>query len=272
MRLRKYWQRKRLQRRLQRLRRSPKIFIPTPRSWIVIPFKPLSLFLIIILLFLSAYLILRSDIFLLRHLRLQKTNSPHPSVLREEELKEYLQRYWARSLLLLSPAQIEEDLTQHFLALAAVKIEKKYPDTLIIHYRERQPLLIIVNQGREFLVDKDALLYFQLQGNLGATLPRVQLKEGSLKKGDFLPEKNINLILQALDKLKKETNYQFTRLEILPDQSLKIFTADDKKFFLPLGPQFSSKLSLLLTILQRYQQKGDFFIEIDLRYNKTIVR
>ncbi|MBU1110439.1 cell division protein FtsQ/DivIB [Patescibacteria group bacterium] len=260
-----------LSRRLQRFKRSPKLFIPIPQRWIVVPYKPLSALVILILVACSIYLVLRSDIFLLRHLEFNKQNEPTESVLSNENLKQFLDSYVTRSMFLLNKSQLTQDLKQEFLALADVKMFKKLPDKLIIKWSEHEPAAVINWQNVNFLVSADGLVYSKI--DQAGDLPIIYgLSNSKMEVGDMLEGGQLKDILAAIYFFSCEEKLAIQQVSLEENNVLEIFSSSGWKVIFSLEGEMESQLETLEAIVTEYQTRAEAFSEIDLRFRFPVVR
>jgi hypothetical protein len=129
------------------LKRNPKIFIPTPRNQIVIPFHVISLALIFVLSLLCVYLTFRSDLFLVHKIELESVSKvsafssvsfymePLRSMI-EEEIR-------GRSIFFLDLRKVKDKVLRNFLTVYDVQFKKDFPNWLKIKIYERKPVAVV---------------------------------------------------------------------------------------------------------------------------------
>src|SRR3990170_6832861 len=143
-------------RRLQVLRRSPRVFIPIGPRQVVIPYRPISTLLIIFFATLSVFLFLRTDIFQVKALEFEFEQLADEALVRQRISEEVL----ARSIFFLDTGKVEQEIKDSFLTVSAVSIKKEIPDRLLIRVSVRRPLAVIADKNKvRFLVDQEGLLF-----------------------------------------------------------------------------------------------------------------
>lgn len=258
-------------RRLRSLRRSPKIFIPTPHRWIVIPYRPLGVLVILLLIACSVYLLLRSDIFLVRHLRFVNEGGQVVSVLSEDDLKAVLMPYVTHSIFFIRVQDLTEELRHKFLALKKVRVSKKYPDELIVYWEERQPVAVIDQSGQKLLVDGEGLLYAQITET--EKLPQIHgFAEEELGVGERLKGPRLGDILTILGRLSDENQIKVQRVTLVTGEILEVDSEEGWKVLFSLRKDVEKQLYSLLAIVSKYKREGNSFSEVDLRFKFPVIR
>lgn len=249
------------------MRRSPKVFVPAVGGrQIVIPFRPLSVVLIVVLSILSGFLFLRSDIFQIKEIDFDSGGVPDEALVRQRVMEEVL----ARSIFFLDPSAVEAKIKESFLAVSAVSIQKELPDKVHVKISVRKPLAIVEDKNKaRFLVDGEGLLFQQATKE---SLPVIKLGEdfeGSLGLKLSVSEQGISSYLKTLDivaskGLKTKAIYLHSgTIELI----LKKTTV-----WLDSGGDINEQLELLTQILQRYSLSGRTPRMVDLRFSRPVVR
>ena len=135
------------------VRRSPKLLVPVESRQIIVPFKPISILIIVFLLIATLILALRSDLFLIH--RLDVNFQTNIGCLLKEEVSNNLDVI-GRSLVFLNPQVYQNLLLGKFICLKAVHFEKHWPDKLKVTIVERKPVAALQFQSRQ--VDNFELL------------------------------------------------------------------------------------------------------------------
>src|SRR3989344_767316 len=108
-------------RRLQVLRRSPRVFIPIGPRQVVIPYRPISTLLIIFFATLSVFLFLRTDIFQVKALEFEFEQLADEALVRQRISEEVL----ARSIFFLDSGKVGEEIRGNFSTGRAGGVEEK---------------------------------------------------------------------------------------------------------------------------------------------------
>ncbi|MEX2053642.1 MAG: FtsQ-type POTRA domain-containing protein [Patescibacteria group bacterium] len=253
-------------RRLQMLRRSPRIFVPVGSKQVVIPYRPISTLLTIFFATLSVFFFLRSDIFQVKALEFEFEQLADEALVRQRISEEVL----ARSIFFLDSKKVEEEIKVNFPTVKAVVIEKNLPDRLVIKIAVRQPLAIIEdkNQAR-FLIDQEGLL-FRTAGE--ESLPVINLSddfEGAVGTRLAIDEQGIAGYLETLDLMSQkglETKAIYLRADTIEIRLAKTTV------WLNAGREIEGQVGLMTEILRRLKLKGKTPKIIDLRFSRTVVK
>lgn len=262
---------KRSRKRLSKLRRAPKIFVPTPfQRQLVIPFKPLSLILIIVLLAASVYFFFQSDPFQVRTIEFEFEESvngigiPDEALVRQRISEEVL----AKSTIFLNPEEVEEKIKSTFLTVEAIEIVKKLPSSLLIKVSVRVPLARVRGQAGELLVDAEGLLFREASGE---DLPIIDLGEtfsGSL--GEVIGGDEVGAYLDALENLA-EKGLAIATISLKPGM-IELEIKDGPAVLFSVEKPIAEQVEILAQILKRYKIAGRVPRGVDLRFTRPVVR
>jgi len=253
-------------RRLQVLRRSPRVFIPIGPRQVVIPYRPISTLLIIFFATLSVFLFLRTDIFQVKALEFEFEQLADEALVRQRISEEVL----ARSIFFLDSGKVEEEIRGNFPTVKAVEIEKNLPDRLVIRISVRQPLAIIEdkNQAR-FLVDQEGLLFRQAAEEALPVIKLFEDFEGTVGTELEISEQGISGYLKTLDLVSQkglETKAIYLRSQTIELQLVKTTV------WLSAEKEIEGQLEMLTEILQRLKLNGKTPKTVDLRFSRTVVK
>jgi len=253
-------------RRLQVLRRSPRVFIPIGPRQVVIPYRPISTLLIIFFATLSVFLFLRTDIFQVKALEFEFEQLADEALVRQRISEEVL----ARSIFFLDSGKVEEEIRGNFPTVRAVEIEKNLPDRLVIRISVRQPLAIIEdkNQAR-FLVDQEGLLFRQAAEEALPVIKLFEDFEGTVGTELEISEQGISGYLKTLDLVSQkglETKAIYLRSQTIELQLVKTTV------WLSAEKEIEGQLEMLTEILQRLKLNGKTPKTVDLRFSRTVVK
>lgn len=253
-------------RRLQVLRRSPRVFVPIGPRQLVVPYRPISTLLIIFLSILSVFLFLRTDIFQIKALEFEFEKLEDEALVRQRISELVL----ARSIFFLNPVKVEQEIKGNFPTVSAVSVEKKLPDRLLIKISVRKPLAIIEDKNKiNFLVDQEGLLFRRAGGE---SVPVIKLSEdfeGAVGMKLGVDEQGIASYLQTLDLVSQkglETKAIYLRSQTI---ELKLV---ETTVWLSTEKSIEEQLEMLTQILQRLKLKGKTPETVDLRFSRTVVK
>ncbi|OGC38205.1 hypothetical protein A2V54_01440 [candidate division WWE3 bacterium RBG_19FT_COMBO_53_11] len=253
-------------RSLQALRRSPRVFIPVGPRQLVIPYRPLSTILIVVLSALSIFLFLRTDIFQVKALEFEFEQLADEALVRQRISEGVL----ARSIFFLDTGRVEQDIKDSFPTVSAVSIKKELPDRLLIRVSVRKPLATIVDKNKvQFLVDQEGLLFRQAAGE---DLPVIELSEdfeGAVGVKLAIDGQGIAGYLQTLD-LVSEKGLK-TKAIYLRSETIELRLAKTT-VWLSADREIAEQMELLTQILQRLKLQGRTPKSVDLRFSRTVVK
>lgn len=257
-----FWNR----RRWQTLQRSPRVNLTAGGKQIVVPFRPISAFLIIFLTLLSSFLFLRTDIFQVKALDFNFEELADEALVRQKIAEKVL----ARSIFFLNVAAVEQEIKGTFPTVSSVSFEKRWPDGLLIKVIVRKPLAIVEDKNQsQFLVDQEGLLFRQASKE---PLPVIKLGEefeGTVGLWLAVNEQGIASYLKTLDLVSAkglETKGIYLRsrtIELRLAQTIVWLNTDES-----IDPQ----LELLTQILQRLKLNGRTPKSVDLRFSRPVVK
>lgn len=278
-------------RRLAHWRRTPRVFIPTPTRWsIVIPFKLVSLILLILLGLASVYLFLRSDIFLVREVDLRKSGEEIGQAPTEDEIRERLGYLFAQSIFRVDGEKIARELTDYDLSIEEVAINKELPDKLHIFYKLRQPAAILeqkltetLPEGKQllkseyYLIDEEGLIFEKITQKLD--LPVIKVADSTaggtgatLGVSTRLNENLVAAALEILQNTKKISDFKIQNITIFPDaQKVWVETSLGVEVEFSSEESIDQQISSLQTILTKARMDGKRVARIDLRFTKPVV-
>lgn len=277
--------------RLSRLRRTPRLSIPTPTRWaIIIPFKLITLILVFVLGLTSAYLFLRSDIFLVREIDLRKSGETVGQAPTEDEIRERLGYLFAQSIFRVDGKKIARELTDYDLSIEEVTINKELPDKLHIFYKLRQPAAILqqeitetLPEGRQlqkseyYLIDEEGLVFEKITQKLDLPVIKVANSTAAdsgatLGVSTKLDENLVAGALEILQSTKKISDFKIQNLKIFPDaQKVWVETSSGVEVEFGSEKSIDQQISSLQIILTKTRMDGKRVTGIDLRFTKPVV-
>lgn len=287
------------EKRLARFRRAPKLFIPTSTRWqIVIPFKGISVLLLLILIVSSIYLFLRSDILLVKELKIQKLQGwQNKSFTSEDEVKDVLLPFLARSILMISKDEVTKRVQGEFLAIKTVSVKKEVPDRMLVVYSERMPAAVIKAvkvfeeeyleknaQGEEikkmqkkvqtesFFVDEEGLIFARKDGEFD--LPEFVLADRqNVNLGDQISGKELSAALKIILTFNNNHELKINKVSLREEGEIEvIFTIGLTVLFEARNKDITFQTSSLQTIYQRSKIEGRRLSRVDLRFEKPVIK
>jgi len=157
------------------------------------------------------------------------------------------------------------NLEHKFLPIGEVVVKKKYPQTVLVQIAERKPIAkVCPPEGREFLVDKEGVLYSEVYPEV-QTLSRAVLELGmDLNLGQKLEPEIVSLLLLEEPKISLVKYIGQQGIEAKTNKQLTIFLSREKNL--------ENQIRALQMIVQKYKIEGKDLRQIDLRFDQPIVK
>jgi len=264
---------KRTHRRLNKLRRSPKIFIPIPSDrQLVVPFRPLSAFLILFFFATTVFFFLRSDIFQVRALDFKFEELTEGIRLSDEALvrQRISEEVLGRSIVFLDPGKVEGKIKGEFLTIKGIKVTKRLPDGLFINVLVRVPLARVrTKEDRLLLVDVEGLLFREASSEKLPIIDLGESFEGSL--GEVVGGEEVRAYLETLD-VVGEKGLVITSIALKPRMIELVLNKTGPKVLLSVEESIIEQVELFTQILKRYKVAGRVPKQVDLRFSRPVVR
>lgn len=268
-------------------RRIQKITIATKKRQIIIPFKPISLFLIIILIFVSVFFAIRSDIFIVHQLEVEGLKQNE--CVKKEQIYEKLP-FVGRSLIFIDYEPFSKDFKTNFLCIDSITFEKKWPDKIKIKLNFRQPMTILaINKTDQDTASQSANLnqatisasfdYFIID-NHGFVFGEVATSEANVpilfskdfinvKLGAPVESKSLKVAVEILKNLSdlqlniKTASISKEQIDVQLENDILVIFSKDK--------EGAIQTSSLQAIIRQSKIEGKKLTKIDLRFEKPIV-
>lgn len=178
-----------------------------------------------------------------------------------------------QNLLFISNKQIEKIITEKNPLIKIVLIKKKYPSTLEIKFSFFKPVAeLSVSNGFYGLADNGKIVYKSKKRNSELTNIKFyqKLNYQAYNQGETVSFKEI---LDGLFFLKKLTdlNIKAESLDINGINML-VFNLRDKKIIFSSEKEKEAQTFQLGEIIKQFKIKGKQYREIDLRYDKPVIR
>lgn len=173
---------------------------------------------------------------------------------------------FVKNLLLFPTDALRSQLLRDYPLLADVEIRKKYPDTLVVVARPREPLAIIVSEGRAYLVGAGAVVLGPGEG--GENLPRGYFRIRAYAAGEIIAEAPAHAFVGFLASFPEHAQVS----EAAPNDSASIrIKFSQVNIYVAQDANMDEKASTLQTLLAGFRIKGTLPAVIDLRFDKPIV-
>ena len=267
------------------IRRNPKLLVGGKSNQIIVPFKPLSIILIILLILLTFYFALRSDLFQIRQLEISNSES-FKDCLSEEQLSQRLDVV-GRSAIFLETKKLSQDLLADVICLKSVTITTSWPNKIKINAKIRQPVAAIVasasaridnqataaaevsSQEQIFLIDEEAVVIKKVATY--SALPKILLL--TAEQNFDVVQLPYRLIKTGVDVISALSQLQLAVNELTIDENGQLFAEieDGVKVLFSNAADPKNQATSLQAILRQAKIDGKKLSKIDLRFTRPHV-
>lgn len=226
----------------------------------------LKIFLFLFFVFFFFILIKSSyNLFFLKEIKI--VNEERNYVLGINEIKKM-------PLFFLDEDNIKNILLKKNPRIKDLKIEKKYPNILIIQIIKDNPIaILVVNNGYFYLNSQGKIVYKSNKIN-EEKIPLINFYQ-KLDFQNYYPGKKIEFkeIVLALELLKNmnDLNIKVNSLDIT-SLDVILFNLENKRVFFNTGKDINTQWYQFEKIFRQFKIEGKDYKEIDLRFDKPIVR
>jgi len=241
-----------------------------------------GLFLIAVLLFLIFllfFVLIKSSLFAVKNLEYEFGESAFIS---SEVLNKSLESVKGKNIFSVSSQQIRDVLSEHFVTLADVEIEKYYPSSLKIIIKEYKPA-IIIRQGssiesEEFLINKAGFVmssrpYSGPNPEFLTIISTDAEMKGTLGDRILMPEM-VDFIYRAATQFEDKVGIKLVSIWYLArEKELHLWTSKNFKVMMTFNRSVDAQLEDMMIALQNAHLDKRPFSYIDLRVeNKIFVK
>ena len=183
----------------------------------------------------------------------------------------------SRSFFLADAKNIKKQILDSFPMAENVKVNKNFPESIIVEVKERSPFAVFYSQNNDdrFYIDENGVVFEQLQ-EFGQDMLAVRqlTNSGSIFLGKKAVEKNI---MEAVLKIKKSLNEKFKidikEADISKSMRLDVKTGENWQIYFNLSPNSDidlqiTKLNLLLASEISLEERANLEY-IDLRFERA---
>ncbi|MBP2635142.1 MAG: ftsQ [Firmicutes bacterium] len=172
----------------------------------------------------------------------------------------------------LKPTEIKERLTSD-LRVDEVVVERKFPATIAIHVKERQPLAFVASQYGFVEIDREGMVMAALKNLKQVKVPVVTgVRLGNVYVGDQVNNPGLTNVLTYLSGLDEETLNQLSEVNIKSPDELVSYTTNSIVIRIGDNQRLKEKAKLTGEILQEISTKKMAVDYIDLNYTSPIIK
>ncbi len=184
-----------------------------------------------------------------------------------------LQDLYNKNIILLNEDYYEKALIQKNPKIKTVKIKKQLPETLILNIELDSIIAKIQADKGYFYLSKEAKVIIKSKEDLNQ-FPLInfykKLYLSSYQVGEKIDFIDLKKTLYLIDKLKEISLFSYN-IDIYKNNMI-LFNIADKKVYFSFEKEIDLQLYQLKEIVKSLKIKGEYFKEIDLRFNKPILR
>ena len=266
------------------VRRNPKILIGAPKRQVIIPFRPLSILLIIALSVLSIYFALRSDIFEIRKIEVAGENNFSDCISEDDLIKKV--DVIGKSAIFINENNVEKRLLSQINCVQNIQVSTGLPNKITIKVNGRRPIAAIIasksatiNSSSEsanlsldneiYLVDSNAVFFKKVATISGLPKILVSLENEAPNESSRLKpvvQTSINIITSI-------SQYQLSIEKVSIDHNLNIIAQIDNEIIIYFSNKKDAKeqAASLQGILRQAKIDGKKLKQIDLRFDRPHV-
>jgi len=149
--------------------------------------------------------------------------------------------------------------------MKAVKIKKKYPDTLQINIVERTPVVKINNNGKYTVVTADGFILEEGAMNTSCKVPLIVGTAYSFSDTKLQFPDKIDEIVQALEKIDKNSRTNINKIIIKDNNKLDLMLSSNIEVFMGNLEEIERKFEVYSSIYRKISGENITIDYIDLR-------
>ena len=245
------------------------------------------LYLLIVLVFVGVtlYIIFFSQFLAITSISVQGTEKIYPESIKEEIVSSLSGKYLGflpkNNLILIRGNKIEQILYSRFKLIEGVKAKKKFPDSLEVFIKEKNPLMIFRTGGQDFVIDNKGIAWkwsdFGLDPLSEGKLTILEDTSGRqvLDEKDALSLDYVDFILKSKEILQK--NFDITINQIVTTPSIAagdiiLETIEEWKIYFNKDIGIEKEAEMLKLVLDNKigRNKTADLEYIDLRTNNKV--
>lgn len=227
-------------------------------------------FLIIIIIFITQYIFLKSDFFLIREIAVTGTKYiPVEQIVEKAEIVN--QNIW--TLIVNNGMFRIEKKIKTISWIKNVDIRFELPDRMVIDIKERIPLGVIKKENKKFYIDEDGIIFPSVEYLAKEDFPVIKsIEETKILPGNKLKYNNMDKLLKCLKSYNSTLIKEFPEIEIGENKEIILYSKDNIPFKIDPEEDLDKKLSLLPSILTRVKEENLDVKYIDMRYKKYVIK
>jgi cell division septal protein FtsQ len=193
-----------------------------------------------------------------------------------QEIKEIIQPaleqqivFWnTRTIFLANLKELNKVILEKFPEIAKVELKRKFPETLTAIIEERKPVAVFYYQDKRFFLDKEAIIFKEIEKKEGINLLKIE----SLIGKQVLEKKLIEKIIKIQQKLNQK-EIIITEAVIVSEERLNIKTLENWEIYFSLRDDISTQIFNLGVVMKERisPERRKNLQYIDLRFDKIFI-
>jgi cell division septal protein FtsQ len=163
---------------------------------------------------------------------------------------------FTKSIFLVDTGKINKEILEKFPAVESAKIDKNFPDKLMLGLTERKPVGVFCDNNNDcFLIDGNGVVFEPSGGAAGTFITIRRASENSqIFAGEDVVNKNI---MDAISKIEKnlKDNFQIDMQEAMLSNPFRLDIKTAENWEIYFGMDSNSNINLQLTKLDLLLQK-----------------
>ncbi|BBB93258.1 MAG TPA: FtsQ-type POTRA domain-containing protein [Methylomusa anaerophila] len=172
----------------------------------------------------------------------------------------------------LNTAEIKNRLVND-LRIAEADVNRRFPATVVISIKERQPLAFVASQYGFVEIDKQGIVLAALKNLKQTKAPIITgIRLGNVYVGDQVSTGELQSVLTYLTALDEETLNQLSEVNIKSANELIVYTVSATSIRLGSPDRLVDKAKLTGDILREIKEKKLIVEYVDLNYTSPIIK
>jgi cell division septal protein FtsQ len=226
------------------------------------------------------YFIFLSPVFKIKEIRIAgPKNIPYHEIrtLLDKKLQlSFLYFFQKNSFFLINSKKIESEILNKYPEIKEVNLKKKFPKTLILEVKKRQPVGVwCLAENECFLIDKEGIIFqsANLESGKQANLIPIFSENYEIKKlGEkIISEEKMSQILKIKDTLKEKMKINIEKFTLKSPERLNVKTTEGWEIYFDLSTDINLALTKLRLLFEKEipPEIRKTLHYIDLRFSKV---
>ena len=244
--------------------RNPKIYYSTPKKEHDVNISPffIKIVLLIIITGVIIWFFFFSSFFKIKNIEISGTLNP--------EVKNAIEKFYGKNILIIRSGKIEEDLTKMQTSIKSIQVSRGIPDTLKVQVYVRDPQIAWQTQGKTYYIDDSGIVFDLTQNESVAnsinSIPLVEDTQNiAIKTGTKLVTSDfVEFTKELAKKLKDDNDITVNKLKVSETTfQLEIETDQNFKIIVSTTESLDNQMAALNRVLD--EKKQDIKEYVDLR-------